>query len=89
MTRATLSLAHGEWKQAMTLHAFAPVLLMALSVIIFCTIAPRYQIEWIAKRSDTLERYTGITILLLGGLILYWLARLLLLQTAFVQLIQG
>jgi hypothetical protein len=40
-------------------------------------------------KTEVLERYTGITVLLLGGLIVYWLARLLFLQTAFVRLIQG
>src|SRR5882672_3450518 len=89
MTRATLFLFHGDWKQSLTMHAFAPVFVVALTVITFCTIGPRQHAERIAARIEILERYTGLTFLALSGLILYWLARLLLLQAAFVRLIQG
>src|ERR1043165_1383188 len=89
MTRATLFLVRGEWKAALTLHAFAPILLMAFAVISFCAIAPRAQSEGVAARVEKLETHSGITFFLLGGLILYWLARMLVLQTAFVRLIQG
>src|SRR2546421_5966483 len=89
MTRATLFLVRGEWKEALTLHAFAPVLLIAFAVIGFCAIAPRTHSERVAARIEVIENHTGITILLLSGLILYWLARMLILQTAFVRLIQG
>jgi len=71
------------------MHAFAPVFVVALTVITFCTIGPRQHAERIAARIEILERYTGLTFLALSGLILYWLARLLLLQAAFVRLIQG
>jgi len=89
MTRATLFLVHGEWRQALTMHAFAPIVVLALSLITVCTIAPRTRAEWIADRTEVVERYTGLTTLLLSGLILYWLARLLILQSAFVRLIQN
>lgn len=89
MTRATVFLFHGNWKEAITLHAFAPLFLVALMLIGFATLGPRPQIERVIARTEALERYTGITTLLLGGLIVYWLARLLLLQAAFVRLIQG
>jgi hypothetical protein len=79
----------GEWKEAMTMHAFAPLLLFILIIIAVCTLGPRRQVDWIVTRTEVIERHTGITTLLLGGLILYWLARLLILQTAFVRLIQG
>lgn len=71
------------------MHAFAPVFLFALTIIAFGTLGPRSQIDRVIAKTEAFERYTGITIILLGGLILYWLARLLLLQAAFVRLIQG
>ncbi len=71
------------------MHAYAPIVLVALALITFCTIAPRRQAERIAKRAEIIERYTGLTVLLLGGLILYWLVRLLIMQAAFVRLIQN
>ena len=70
------------------MHAFAPIAVLALALIGFCTIAPKAHAEWIADRAEIVERYTGLTTLLLGGLILYWLARLLILQSAFVRLIR-
>jgi Protein of unknown function (DUF2752) len=89
MTRATLFLFRGDLKQALTMHVYAPILLIALIIITLCTIGPRNYVERIVAKTETLENYTGITTILLGGLIVYWLARLLILQTAFVRLIQG
>ena len=89
MTRATLFLIRGEWKQALVMHAYAPIVLIALALITFCTIAPTRQAERMATRAEIIERYTGLTTLLLGGLILYWLVRLLVMQAAFVRLIQN
>jgi len=71
------------------MHAFAPLFLFVLTVIAIATVGPRPGIDRMIAKTEALERYTGITMILLGGLILYWLARLLLLQTAFVRLIQG
>jgi hypothetical protein len=89
MTRATLFLVRGDWKQALTMHAYAPILILGLLIITLCTVAPRNHVDKIIVRTETIERYTGITFILLSGLIVYWLARLVLLQAAFVRLIQG
>ena len=70
------------------MHAYAPMVLMALALITFCAIAPKRQAERIANRAEIIERYTGVSALLLAGLILYWLVRLLILQAAFIRLIQ-
>ena len=88
LTRATLYLFHGDFKQSLMMHAFAPIFVTALAVITFCTVGPRNHTERIAAGAETLEHYTGLTVVLLSGLILYWLARLVILQTAFVRLIQ-
>ena len=89
MTRATLFLAHGNLKQAIVTHAFAPLFLIALAIITFCAASPRSYATSIANKTELLERYTGITGLLLIGLILYWLARLLFMPGAFIRMIQG
>lgn len=73
----------------MIMHAFAPFLLLGLMIITFCALSPTHRIERIASSAESLERHTGITGILLVGLMLYWLARLLIMQTAFVRLIQG
>lgn len=89
MTRATLLLVHGEWKQAILMHAFAPVFLIALVVITLSALSPKVYVEALANKAELVERYTGITGLLLIGLIVYWVARLLFMQDAFVRMIQG
>jgi hypothetical protein len=89
LTRATVSLFHGDLKQSIALHAFAPIFVAGLAIVTCSAFVPQRQRERIANRTESLERYTGITGLLLIGLLLYWLARLLILQSAFVRLIQG
>ena len=89
LTRATFFLFGGEWKRAMILHAFAPFFVVALIVIGFCTIVPRRHTQRIVAATELVERYTGITAILLLGLIVYWLARLLIMPAAFVRMIQG
>jgi hypothetical protein len=53
------------------------------------TLLPRSITEPFIDRAEKLERQTGITIIILGGLILYWLARLLVFPIEFAQLIRG
>lgn len=89
LTRASVFLFRGEWKQALVMHAYAPIFLFALAIITLSTIGPKHQVERLVLKTEMVERYTGITFILLSGLILYWLARLLFLQAAFVRLIQG
>ena len=89
LTRATLLFVRGDLRQAFIMHAFAPLALLALILIACCAIMPRAYAERIAGGTEVLERYTGITALILSGLILYWLARLLIMQGAFVRLIQN
>lgn len=87
MTRATVFLMQGQLKQSLAMHAFAPLLVVGLLLIAFCTVAPRQHAERLAMRTEMIERRTGLTFLLIGGLILYWLARLLFMETAFIRLI--
>ena len=89
MTRATLFLAHGELREAMVMHAFAPLVVIALAIISLCAVSPRPYVQAVADKAEALERYTGITALLLIGLLLYWVARLLFMHEAFVRMIQG
>ena len=87
LTRATLLLIHGEWKQSLVMHAFAPLLLLSLLLIAISAIAPKVVVERMANHTEAIERYSGLTTFLLVGLIVYWLARLLIMHSAFVRLI--
>jgi hypothetical protein len=44
--------------------------------------------RWLDKMI-LIEQRTGVVLILLAALILYWLARLIFLNSAFVQLIRG
>ena len=89
LTRACLLLARGDLQASIRFHAFAPIFVLLVAILIICAMLPGRVTEPFINKAETLERQTGITILILGGLILYWLARLLLFPTAFAQLIRG
>jgi uncharacterized protein YjeT (DUF2065 family) len=82
-------LLRGEVQASIKFHAFAPIFVLFIAMLIVCMLLPRTVTEEFIEKTETLERQTGITIIILGGLILYWLARLLLFPTAFAQLIRG
>jgi hypothetical protein len=89
LTRACMLLLRGQVQASMKFHAFAPVFLVLIAVLVMGTLLPRSVTEPLIHKAETLERQTGLTIIILGGLILYWLARLLLFPIAFAQLIRG
>jgi protein-S-isoprenylcysteine O-methyltransferase Ste14 len=82
-------LLRGELQASIKFHAFAPIFVLFIAMLTVCMLLPRTVTEGLISKAETLERQTGITIIILGGLILYWLARLLLFPTAFAQLIRG
>ncbi len=89
LSRATAALFHGDWRTSLNYHAFAPLFLVAFLVIAGATFlpsSPRHRlIEWISW----IECRTGITAILLIIFVLYWLARLVVLRGAFINLIMG
>jgi hypothetical protein len=89
LTRACILLMRGELQASLKFHAFAPIFVVLIAMLIICTVLPRAVTAPLINKAETLERQTGITIIILGGLILYWLARLLLFPTTFAQLIRG
>jgi hypothetical protein len=88
LTRACLLLLRGDVQASIKFHAFAPVFLLLISILIIGTLLPRSLTEPLIHKAETLERQTGLTIIILGGLILYWLARLVFFP-AFARLIRG
>jgi hypothetical protein len=89
LTRGCILLLRGDLQASIRFHAFAPIFLVLIGILIVGTLLPRSVTGPFISRAETLERKTGITIIILSGLILYWLARLLLFPTAFAQLIRG
>ena len=72
MSRAMLLLVSGQWSAAIHMHAFAPVLLAAVIGFAVAGILPRRQLENILFRIATVERYTGIVVILTLAMLIYW-----------------
>jgi hypothetical protein len=89
LTRACLLLLRGEVRDSIRFHAFAPVFIVFISILIVGTLLPRSITEQWVYKAEVLERQTGITAIILVGLMLYWLARLVFIPTVFAQLIRG
>jgi uncharacterized protein DUF2752 len=87
LTRATALLLHGNLRAALNYHAFAPVVLLGVIVVGSAGLLPERERLSAINRLELLERRSGITVILLFALILYWLVRLLFMQTAFVELL--
>jgi hypothetical protein len=75
LTRAALELLRGQWRAALSDHAFAPLLVGALLVIGAASLLPQSLRRPLIDGAERLERRTGLTALLLVGLVLYWIAR--------------
>jgi uncharacterized protein DUF2752 len=89
LTRAIVLLLQGEWRASFHYHVFAPVFLFFTIIILVAIFLPASIGQRAIYKAEVLERQTGLTLIILTGLILYWLARLLFLNSAFVQLIRG
>ena len=85
LSRAITALLHGQWRDALTLHAFAPVILAGLVLVTGMALLPeaarRRGISAVAR----FEQRTGLTALLLLTLVGYWLTRLLFFRSAFID----
>ena len=89
LTRAIVALLEGDWQSALTLHAYAPIFVVAIVLIACATLLPSKPRNWFMTQFELVERRTGITAILLIGLVVYWLIRLLFFPEAFINLIKG
>ncbi len=80
---------HNDWQTTLTVHAFAPLFLLALVCIGIASILPEQYRNIFDSRVAYIEKHTGITAFLLIGLVLYWIARLALTPASFIQVING
>lgn len=89
LSRAIAALLAGDWAASVNYHAFAPLFLAALLLIGLAACLPDRHRRWVSQLVGNLERRTGLTALLLIGLVGYWLGRLLFFHDDFVRLIMG
>lgn len=89
LTRAMALLFQGDWRGSVTMHAFAPVFLVALLIIGTAALLPNRHRPAFVSKVERFEQKTAIPVLLLTAFFLYWVARLLLFPSTFFQLIRG
>jgi hypothetical protein len=77
LTRASLDFLRGDISNSLQTHAFAPLLVVGITLMLFMPFLPMsLRGMWIAKIRDVEERF-GITAWLTTLLFLYWAIRLL------------
>lgn len=89
LTRAIVALLQGDWQTSLRFHAFAPFFVVALTLIAMAAILPSALNDRIIAWVEEVEGRTGLTAILLVGLVIYWLARLFILREAYIALIAG
>jgi len=77
LTRATMALLRGDFLQSFQLHAFAPVFLLATTVIFVSIVLPETRRRGLIAAVSRLETRNGITAWVLSSLMLYWAFRLI------------
>lgn len=89
LTRAIVAFLRGDWQISLTFHAFAPFFIVALTLIATVAVLPASPRDKIINWVEKLEVSTGLTAILLIGLVVYWLGRLFILGETYITLIAG
>ena len=76
MTTAMAMLLKGHWQMAVQTHAFAPVILIVLLMMIVAIVLPASYLRRFSHSVERLERKTGITAIILLSMVIYWLLRI-------------
>ncbi len=87
LSRAMVAIAHGDWQRAMTIHAFAPIAVIILTILLVAAFLPKSARIQLGNRLEKIERQSGITALLLSISLIYWLVRLLLFTNDLYRLV--
>ncbi|HSF44013.1 MAG TPA: DUF2752 domain-containing protein [Thermoanaerobaculia bacterium] len=89
LSRAVIELLRGDWRGALELHAFSPVFLAAIIMILGMSLLPEKTRLPMIQRIERVERRTGFSALLLVGLLLYWAFRWASEPAAYLALVGG
>lgn len=75
LTTAIVMLLEGNWRMAVQIHSFAPLLLIILMIMMVATALPTVYLTKISDTVARLERKTGISAIVLLSMVIYWLLR--------------
>ena len=87
LSRGTLALLRGEVGRAMTLHAFAPVLLGAVTLLFAAAVLKPDARQRLSETVHEIEIRTRITVWMLLALLAYWTLRFALDGKRFIALV--
>ena len=76
LTRAIVLLVQGHWQAAISLHAFAPVVLAIGILLAVGSVMPERPRKKMVGQITDFERRTGITALLILRALIYWVLRI-------------
>jgi hypothetical protein len=76
MTTAVAMLLQGHWHLAAQTHAFAPVILIVLMLMLIALGLPASYLKTFSVSVQRLEQKSGITAILLLSMVVYWLLRI-------------
>ena len=76
LSTACSLLLHGEWQGSLRVHAFAPIFLAGLAVILVGCALPGSTRQAFVDKLQVVESRTGLTAWVLLSLFIYWGARL-------------
>ena len=89
MTRAVVAMLHLDWRKSLQLHAFAPVVGVALVLLLLAALLPATANKKLSLKVERIERRTGLTLLLAVAFFAYWLARLFFFPNTLALVLQG
>ncbi|MBN1955502.1 MAG: DUF2752 domain-containing protein [Anaerolineae bacterium] len=76
LSGAMVLLLRGQWADALSRHAFAPLFLLVFAVMAVVSALPAQLHQKTVRWIETMERRTGITAVFLSALLVYWVVRL-------------
>jgi hypothetical protein len=89
LTRAVAALLRGDPYASLRVHAYAPLLVLALLLTGLALLLPKGSRLAFVSRVERIERRTGVTAIALVGLLVYWLARLIFFPEALARVAGG
>ena len=75
LSTAMTLLVKGHWAEAVRMHVFAPLFLMVLVFMAAAIALPAVYLKRLSAGVAALEHKTGITAIMMLGMVLYWLLR--------------